>query len=166
MVTPPTFTIDYSDASFHTEPLEFTFRDALLRLLGGQLAIETALDKLQHDRIYGEKTLTEFLNGVAANFSRNLIEQDPMQGLLSLILQDDPTQNELRDKIADAYIESYPEDDKFEKAYAYTRKPHIFIAHLLLNGGKWVSIDILKFHKKIICQTMPLRSEIFDSKNN
>lgn len=146
MITPSTLSIEYSGESLPsldtTQPLEFSFNDSFLRLAGGQLGIENALDKLQHDRIYGEDTLSEFLKETVAAFSEDLIEQDPMHALFSLILQDDPTQNELRDKAADSYSEKYPEDEKFEKAFAYTRKPHIFLAHLLLKAEKWVCIDI------------------------
>lgn len=152
MFTPPTLSleipVEFSPSLDDTQPLEFSFKDAFDRLVGGQLGMETVLDKLQHDRIFDEDTLSEFLKRKVSPFSENLIDQDPMAALLSLILQDDPSQNELRDRVADAYIEKFPEDDKFEKAYAFTRKPHILLAHLLLKTERWIcmNLELEKFY--------------------
>jgi hypothetical protein len=112
--------------------------------LGGDESIKQAIKNLMHDRFTGEKKLTDFLKtflGQLPEVNDSLVQKDPLLALFTLILNNNPAEDHLREAAADAYVAKNPEDARFEKAYAYLKDPHILLAHLLIISNQWRCVN-------------------------
>ena len=112
----------------------------LHKLFGGKEGIDSAKSCLREDRLSNTKSLTQVIREKISDFSfldSELIKEDPLMGLLALMINENPLEDNLRDVAAERYLSTHPEDTRFEKAYAYLRSPHILIAHLLIVSEEW-----------------------------
>jgi len=112
----------------------------LQKVLGGEERIRFAISHLRNDRLSNSAQLTKFLKesiSVLPKVNEELIQEDPLLSMLVLILNNDPSENHLREIAAETYIAKHSEDKRFEKAYAYLKVPHILVAHLLISTNQW-----------------------------
>lgn len=116
----------------------------LNNLLTDEAGINAAIAQIQNDHLEGTYQLRDFLKekmGPLPAVDEELIKKDAAYALLVLVLNQNPEEDHLREMAAKAYAEQYPEDEKFEKNYAWFNSPIPLLGHFLLLTNKWKSVN-------------------------